>query len=361
MKIRNVMLMTSLLALCTITACSSQPKPKPKTEAKPLEIHTNLKNVDATFYQNKSTNYAIQFLAVSNEKLEEKDISFVSDNTMPINFEMSEKEDMKSEYYDCLVSKKLDFKALAKGYTSKDEQEVAKAKKKLEAYRSEYEDKELGMKDTFVYGFTLNFAITSIPFEETSVVKEITMKVKNQTFPLQVGQIQFVKDDGKEDDNCIEQVATLGRVGKKVIPDAHKAYQEDIDEWQFKVHEDCELQSIKSLQDGFTIPSVEVRIKKANGIQDTKTYHTTKLNLNLHKGDELTINPVFKGKKSNQIIYQQTYNYQMQVKHKNQTETKVIESGILATMDTAYKILHEQELEKEYQNYYNQFAQVIMR
>lgn len=353
-KIKIVM--SALLVSLVLSACSKQNNDDVSSSKETIQIKTNLKNVDAVFYKNRSTNYAIQFIAVSNVKLNEKDISFKSDSTIPITFSMEEDSDMKSDFYDCLVSKKLDWKGIAKVMLSDNMNEQAKVGEELDSYRDEYLKSEMGMKDYYVYTFTLNFDITPEIYNENSSVKEIVMNVKDEKFTLSLGDIEFLKYEDKYDSNALKQMNALGRVGKKVIPTYDKEYQEDIEDWQFEALNDFKIQKIESLQKNISIEKTRIKIMKSDGSEIEKVFKDNDINLSMKKGDKFSINPSFKGQKSNDIIYHQTYNYELDIMNNNKEESIIVESGILSSTDTAYKILHEQDLLNEYLSYYNDYA-----
>lgn len=358
MKISKTKIFTilGLLLVLILTACSHQDVDRTNDK---LEIKTNLKNMDIVFYKNRSSNYAIQFLAVSNKRLDEKDISFQSDDDTPIKFFMEKTTDMELDYYDYLVTKKLDWKEIAKSMLSNNPQEQAETGEKLNSYQEDYMNSDLGMKDYYTYIFTLNFDVLPETYNETSLIKTIIMKVKDQKFNLSVGNIELQKQGAQNNIDSIDQINAIGRVGKKVIPDVRKKYNEDISDWQFDVINDVKLQSIESLQKDIVIDKVTIRIKKQDGSELEKVFMKDTIELELKKGDKFTLNPVFEAKKTDQIIYHQTYNYKMHLLQNGIEKSAIVESGILSTTDTAYKILHEKDLFKEYQSYYQDFAQLV--
>lgn len=354
----SMVIISSFLLTLSLAACSK--KDKMKSLSNNLEIKTNLKNMDVAFYKNKSTNYAIQFLAVSNKKLNKNNISFKTDNSMLINFNMEDASDIKSDYYDYLITQKLDWKEMGKAMLSDNPEKLAEIGDKLNSYQEDYLKDGLSMENYHVYQFTLNFDVPSESKNETDIVKDIMMFVDNEKFTFEVGYIEFLKqEENGENESKVDQISAIGRVGKKVIPDVYKRYNEDINDWQFEVHDDVNIKNIDVLQKDMTIEDTTVRIKKKNGSVIEKVFKGGSINLNLKKGDKFIINPVFKKKKTNQIIYHQTYNYRICFENENDKDAIIVESGILSTTDTAYKIMNEDNLFEEYQSYYENFAKHI--
>lgn len=351
-------LFVTILAVSVLFGCSKE-EVKKKDE---LMIKTDLKNFDVSFYKNISTNFQVPITVVSNKKLDEKNISFHADEINISLVQMEDKtKDLSHNYYDYLVSKKTDWKQYATYSLSTDVKENLKATEMLGNAEDEYAKSTMDMEGYYTYEFILIFKADELASDEDTTVKKVIMKVNDKEFVLDVGNIAFLSIDAKQAYHEGFHQLFIGEVGITTYPNIAKSYNPSFDGgWQFDIGEDVQLSNIVPVNKNASVESVSLNVLDIDKQTSEKKYKGGKVNLDLQKGEKLNLNPTITIKgKNDEIIYHQSYDYYIEYIINGKKSKCLIESGIVNTTVSGYEILHEDDLKKEYQNYYFNYVNKV--
>lgn len=336
--------MLGFFSLLLLVGCTNKDEEKEVIKSTKLTVMSDLMNIDASFYKGQSMNYTIPCIIVTNQSLEGKDISFNSDINVPITFTMLETKEKHHDYNDFLVSKKLDWKDIA---NSLDEN-------KLSQFDGEYKTTDMGMKDLYVYEFELNVGDNMYSNDENHEIRTIKMMVDDEQFTFDIGRVQFIKQTNEATSDDLLQVNDLSQIGKKTIANPTKAYKDDKQDWLYKVDNDITITDIIPLIEGQEMMVETIHVKDQENNEKDIPWNNKPIKIK--KGSSMTIQPYFRMADNKEVIYHQSYDYKIMYTSGGKEYSHIMQSGIISTIQTAYKISNEKTLKTEYQTYYFDYA-----
>lgn len=301
-------IMLSFFSLLLLFGCTNKDEEKEVIKSTKLSVMSDLMNIDASFYKGQSMNYTIPCIIVTNQSLEgkEKDIA----NSLDEN--------------------------------------------KLSQFDGEYKTTDMGMKDLYVYEFELNVGDNMYSNDENQEIRTIKMMVDDEQFTFDIGRVQFIKQTNEATSDDLLQVNDLSQIGKKTIANPTKAYKDDKQDWLYKVDNDITITDIIPLIEGQEMMVETIHVKDQENNEKDIPWNNKPIKIK--KGSSMTLQPYFRMADNKEVIYHQSYDYKIMYTSGGKEYSHIMQSGIISTIQTAYKILNEKTLKTEYQTYYFDYA-----